>query len=337
MSRPPTLATVAAALGVTPMTVSNAYNRPEKLSAELRERILATAEELGYAGPNALARSLRRGRTGALGVVLGEALPYAFEDPGAVAFLGGLARAGADAGIALHLVPARGGVGDPALVQDAAVDAFVIFALPDGHPLVEAILRRGLPVVAQSGPELLGHPLVAIDERAAARAAAEHLLALGHRRVGILSIPLEDRERADRPLALATTPTHRVTRGRLAGYRDVLPGAPGREVAFNDRAHGEAAADVLLDGDDAPTALLCMSDELAIGALRAARRRGVELAVVGFDDTPEAARAGLTTIRQSLDEQGRVCGELAAAERPEPGVRLQPWQLVIRTTSRKLA
>ncbi len=89
-----TLATVAEALGVSTMTVSNAYNRPEKLSAELRERILAKADELGYAGPDALARSLRRGRTGVLGVVLGEALTYAFEDPATVEFFRGLASAG---------------------------------------------------------------------------------------------------------------------------------------------------------------------------------------------------------------------------------------------------
>ncbi len=131
-----TLATVAEALGVSTMTVSNAYNRPEKLSAELRERVLAKAEELGYAGPDAVARSLRRGKTGVLGVVLGEALVYAFEDPATVEFFRGLAGAG----IPLHLVPATGGAGDAALVLDAAVDAFILYALPDGHPLVEAVV-----------------------------------------------------------------------------------------------------------------------------------------------------------------------------------------------------
>ena len=174
-----TLATVAEALGVSAMTVSNAYNRPEKLSAELRSRVLAKAEELGYAGPNALARSLRRGRTGVLGVVLGEALTYAFEDPATVEFFRGLASAG----IALQLVPATGSEDDAALVLDAAVDAFVVYALPDGHPLVEAVLRRRLPVVVQSAPRLECHPFVAIDERAAAAAAADHLRALGHSRL----------------------------------------------------------------------------------------------------------------------------------------------------------
>src|SRR5436305_11808290 len=102
-----TLATVAEALGVSAMTVSNAYNRPEKLSPELRERVLAVAAELGYPGPHATARSLRRGRTGALGVVLGETLPYVFEEPVALELLRGLAAAVAAQAVALHLVLAR--------------------------------------------------------------------------------------------------------------------------------------------------------------------------------------------------------------------------------------
>jgi len=279
-----TLATVAEALGVSTMTVSNAYNRPEKLSSELRGRILAKADELGYAGPDALARSLRRGRTGVLGIVLGEALAYAFEDPATVEFLRGLAGAG----VPLHLVPASGGEGDAALVLNAAVDAFVVFAVPDG-------LRE-----------------------------------LGHPRLAVVSLPFSLADRADRPLR-AEAPAHRATRGRLAGYGVTV----GREVAVNDREHGELAAGVLLDGPEPPTALLCMSDELARGALRAARRRGLavpdQLSVVGYDDTPEALRAEppLTTIRQSLRDQGQRCAELAAAGADGP-VEPQPWELIIR-------
>ncbi len=321
-----TLATVAEALGVSTMTVSNAYNRPEKLSGELRARILAKADELGYAGPDALARSLRRGRTGVLGIVLGEALAYAFEDPATVEFLRGLAGAG----VPLHLVPASGGEGDAALVLNAAVDAFVVFAVPDGLPIMDAVVRRRLPVIIQGGPVLPGFPVVSIDERAAAGAAADHLRALGHTRLAVVSLPFSLADRADRPLR-AEAPAHRATRGRLAGYGVTV----GREVAVNDREHGELAAGVLLDGPEPPTGLLCMSDELARGALRAARRRGIavpgQLSVVGYDDTPEALRAEppLTTIRQSLRDQGQRCAELAAAGADGP-VEPQPWELIIR-------
>ena len=85
----PTLLDVARAAGVSRTTVSNAFNRPDQLSAELRERVLATAREMGYAGPNPMARMLRTGRAGAIGVVFSDRLTYAVTDPAAVAFLQG--------------------------------------------------------------------------------------------------------------------------------------------------------------------------------------------------------------------------------------------------------
>jgi DNA-binding LacI/PurR family transcriptional regulator len=88
----PTLDTVAKAAGVSRMTVSNAYNRPDQLSAATRERVLAVAEALGYSGPDPAGASLRRGRVGAVGVVLTEQLAYAFTDPGLVSFMRGVVR-----------------------------------------------------------------------------------------------------------------------------------------------------------------------------------------------------------------------------------------------------
>src|SRR3954468_13860848 len=235
-----TLATVAEALGVSAMTVSNAYNRPEKLSPELRERVLAMAAQLGYAGPHAMARSLRRGRAGALGVVLGETLPYAFEDPAALEFLRGLARSAAERGVALHLVPASGNEGDPGLVLEAAVDAFVVFSLPDGHPLAAALTRRGLPTVVEGGPELPGCPLVGIDERAAAAAAGGHRGGPGGPGVPAVGPPppaipppLGARPGGHQPIAPDDVPGHRITRERLEGYRRAGATA-AREAAFND-------------------------------------------------------------------------------------------------------
>jgi DNA-binding LacI/PurR family transcriptional regulator len=291
--------------------------------------VLAKAKELGYAGPHPTARSPRRGSAGALGVLLGETLPYAFEDPAALQFLRGLARASVESGIAVDLVPHAG---DATLVRDAVVDAFVLFALPDGHPMVDALLQRNVPLVVHGGPELPGPPLVAVDERAAAVAAAEHVRDLGHTRIGAIAIPLGlFDERADRQVAPDAVAVHRVTRERLAGYRDAVPDIVVREVVFNARDHGERAAAALLAGDDPPTAILCMSDELAIGALRAIGDRNVS--VVGWDDTADAERAGLTTIHQSLEDQGRVCAELVAQGAPE-GVWPQPWRLVVRGSTR---
>src|SRR5919108_2453774 len=100
-----TLQDVADALRVSRTTVSNAYNRPDQLSPELRERILAEARKLGYGGPSAAGRLLRRGRSGAFAVLFTERLTYAFSDPFAVRFLDGVAHATAATGMGMLLVP----------------------------------------------------------------------------------------------------------------------------------------------------------------------------------------------------------------------------------------
>src|SRR3712207_3194069 len=85
-----TLTRIAEEVGVSPMTVSNAYNRPDQLSEALRERIFETARKLGYHGPDPVGRSLRRQRTDVVGVLYSNPLSYAFDDPAAVYFLSGL-------------------------------------------------------------------------------------------------------------------------------------------------------------------------------------------------------------------------------------------------------
>ena len=120
--RPATLASLAAELGVSRTTVSNAYNRPDQLSPALRRRVLDTARRLGYPGPDPVARSLRTRKAGAVGLLLTEALSYAFRDPAAVAFLEGLGLACEEGGSGLLLVPAAPGSVDPQLVYGAAVD-----------------------------------------------------------------------------------------------------------------------------------------------------------------------------------------------------------------------
>ena len=96
-----TLKTIADAVGVSRTTVSNAYNRPDQLAPELRDRILNAARELGYAGPDPAARRLRSGRRDAVGLLLTEGLSGAFTDPAAIILLQGIARATEDAGLAM--------------------------------------------------------------------------------------------------------------------------------------------------------------------------------------------------------------------------------------------
>src|SRR3954452_13650706 len=186
-----TLVTVARAVGVSPTTVSNAYNRPHKLSSALRKRIFVTAHELGYAGPDPAARSLRRGRAGSIGLLFGEALAYAFQDPGAVEFLGGLAEGTASHNTVLQLIAALDADRHegPSLLANAIVDGLVVWSLPERHPLLRLVRERQIPLVVHGSPRLDGVPFVGIDDRAAARAAADHLLDLGHRSLGVVSLP----------------------------------------------------------------------------------------------------------------------------------------------------
>src|SRR5215468_3389401 len=227
-----TLQTIADELGISRSTVSNAYSRPEQLSPELRERILETARRLGYPGPNPTARSLRRGRVGAIGVLFTGNLTQAFTDPYAVQFLRGLSAAAQQRGTGLLLVPLSmdDEAGAERAVNEAAVDGFCVYCAPDWHGSLEVIQRRGLPVVttenpAEAGPDTL---VVSIDERAASRALGEHAVNLGHRRLAIVSdivveraygglVDLPDPERI--PFYLA--------RERALGVRDALVAAGG--------------------------------------------------------------------------------------------------------------
>jgi DNA-binding LacI/PurR family transcriptional regulator len=312
MSDRPTLQTIADAVGVSRTTVSNAYNRPDQLAAALRDRILATAGELGYSGPDPAARRLRSGRRDAVGLLITNGLPHAFTDPAAGLLLQGIARTIEDAGLALLLVPDRGGV------QDAVVQSLCICALPEGHPNVAAAVARRLPLVVVDEPRLADHAYVGIDNRRGARAAAEHLLALGHRRFALLC---------------GSTTTQRE---RLTGFRDALEAAD---------ADWEAPGDIgaALSADDRPTAVLAGDDPRALAALEAARDAGLvvphDLSIVGFDDIPGAAWSvpALTTVRQPLLRKGEIAGRLLTTAAVAAREVVLPVELVIRGSTARPA
>lgn len=343
MSRRATLQTIADVLGVSRSTVSNAYNRPDQLAPDLRERILAVAQDLGYMGPDPAARRLRTGRSGVIGLLFTEALSYAFTDPAAVGFLEGLAREAEAGGTALLLVPSPPGADAAHAVREAVVDGLCIYSMADDQPSVRAALERGLPTVIVEEPDLDGQAFVGIDDRRATRAVAEHVLALGHRRVAVLT----DRLRPDGyegrvDPAREAAATFHIGRQRLTGYRDAVSAAgldwaavPKHEGP-NDREAGERLARAALSVDPRPTALLAATDQLALGALRAAAGLGIdvpgELSVTGFDDAPPAGPADLTTLRQPLREKGeqaaRLLAELAAGGSPRRV--MLPVELVVR-------
>ncbi len=302
-----TLKRLAADLGVSPMTVSNAFNRPDQLSAALRERILERADSLGFA-PDPLARGLRRGRAGAIGLISDTGLAYAFADPAAAAVLGGVCAAAEREGLGLLLIPAGGA----AALSAAVVDGVVVYSVAQDDPVLARALARRLPAVIVDQPTATALPTVGIDDAAAAREVARHLTDLGHRRFAVVAFGLSpDGRTGPADLARRRTAAYAVSRARLAGYADALTqagidwaGVPVYECAGSSRAAGRAAAGRLLDAT--PTAILATSDALALGVLDAAPH----LSVAGFDDIPQAAAAGLTTVRQDHATKGRRAGEL---------------------------
>jgi DNA-binding LacI/PurR family transcriptional regulator len=340
----PTMTQVAQAAGVSVMTVSYAYSQPDRVSPEALVKVREAAGRVGYPGPHPGARSLRRGRAGSIGVVLGEHLSYAFDDPQAARFLAGVADVCAGHGLGLMLLPITGASADVDRVAEAAVDGFVVWTTADDDPVVDAVAATGLPAVVHGGPRRDDLPFVAVDELAAARAVAAEAFATA-RRPAVVSFPLD---RARVPGVRWGPPpeeaTYRVTRQRLRGMRDAWHGLGGDwsqmqvvVCAGNSAAEAEQRAAELLDDEaDAPDAVAAMGDELALGVLRAAARLGRrvpgDLAVTGWDDTPQADPAGLTTIAQSLRDQGAHCARLAVGEAPdhpyEPG-----WTLVRRAST----
>lgn len=342
----PTLARIAAELGVSVMTVSNAYNRPDQLSAGLRERILAKARELGYPGPDPLARGLRRGRAGALGVLYDTWPSYMFQSPGAVGFLQGLSETTGRAFMGVLLLPTPlPGQGNP--LDAALADGFVVYSVSDTDPHVP-VARARRPVVIVDQPRLEGTAFVGIDDERAAAVAAEHLLGLGHRHIAVLSFALaRDGVEGPADLERQESATYAVTRARLSGYRTALiaAGLAWEEVVVYEcqfLRRADRAVRHLLGRRPRPTGLLATSDALALAALRTAAQDGLgvpdHLSVVGFDDTPKAQTAtpSLTTVRQPHVQKGKRAGELllgALRGRSTPPPQFLPTELIIRDST----
>ncbi|ANZ40919.1 alanine racemase [Lentzea guizhouensis] len=306
----PTSSDVAAAAGVSRAAVSFAYNNPHRISAATRERILAAAEELGYA-PSTVARMLQAGRTNALGVLLPQNLATVMENPYYAQFLMGVGQVCDQEGFTLLLsAPLR----DSMLkaIPYAAVDGFVVCGLERDRGEVAELERRKIPFVLVDSDPQENVPSVDVDDRMGAREVVGHLLELGHRRLAVLSMdPGPDHaERGYRG------PLSRRVEGIVEALAEV--GMTMADVALVEvpvtRTDGFQATKRLM-AEHAPTAIVALSDVLAIGALDALHELGLDVpgrvSVTGFDDLPEAAwqRPRLTTVRQAIATKGRTAAD----------------------------
>lgn len=294
-----TIAQVAAEAGVSSMTVSNVVNGRPGASEATRERVLEVAARLGYQ-VNVSARSLRSGRTGLIGIIsLDLVSEYSHE------IVRGIAESIVDDERELLLNVSVDAVREQERIQFFARDLVdgVLLIAPLLEPTTVTMLESlDVPVVVID-PRQLDVPLprVTVDNYEGMRAATEHLIGLGHERIGYI--------RGDEDLESSAV--------RQRGYLDAMKLAGlsveegfVTESGFSQHA-GFRAAESLLDRV-APTAIVAGADLIALGAMDAARARRLDvprdLSIVGFDDIPRAAQTypPLTTVRQPLHDMGQA-------------------------------
>ncbi|HXG26582.1 MAG TPA: LacI family DNA-binding transcriptional regulator [Candidatus Binatia bacterium] len=325
----PRIADVAREAGVSKTAVSFAFNSPERLAAETAVRIREVAGALGYR-PNPVARQLRQRRTMTLGVLTPQALGVMFSNPFFALFSEGVAQAAEEVGYGLHFISPLHGSLALALGR-STVDGVVAIGLSADHPEVEQVRGAGLPMVLVDSDDLPGHSSIVVDDEAGARAAAVHVIDQGHREVLVIAVegPAPaggDGVGADAADGHESSPGEGVTARRLRGYRAAFAAAglelPAERVVAG-RASIEGGASAFQRAwalGRRPTAVLAMSDAMAIGAMRTAREVGLripdDLSVVGFDDIDLAAHVDppLTTVHQPIRQKGADAVRLLLAE-----------------------
>ena len=306
-----TLQTIADRVGVSRMTVSNAFSRPDQLSSELRQRILSAADELGYVGPDPAARALARGRTGAVGVLLTDSLRDAFSDEVATTFLGAIADELEPRRLALTLLSSATRRHRPG--PRRAEDGAFVYSCDRTRRRRVAVDAASYPSCSSTTRPVDGAPSIT-STIARSAGCREHIVQLGHRRIGILTASYTTTRTASSPTHLGSRGTRhhaadaglaRRPRGRRhpAGCR----ATPEQRGALRIRRRSVAAR--RRRATDRPAVL---SDAIAAGAVRAADSLGLhvpgDVSIGGFDDSParRANTAALTTVRQDVEAKGRI-------------------------------
>jgi DNA-binding LacI/PurR family transcriptional regulator len=334
--RRPTVSTVAQRAQVSRQTVSNAINAPHLVRPETLARVQAAIDELGYR-PHRAARTLRTQRSSLIAARM-----HAPSDgiSGAVLdrFLHALTQRAAERGYRIMLFAEADDSGEiteyDELLTDHDLDAFVLTGTHVGDRRTEWLADRGAAFVTFGRPwgTTAHHGWVDVDGAAGTRAATEHLIERGHRRIGFVGWPAGSGVGDD----------------RQDGWRRACESAGGDPTlhrSYEDSlGSGRRAGAELLDLDDPVTAFVCVSDSMALGVWTELTARGLrpgpDVGVVGFDDTPAAAVTGLTSVTQPVDDVARACLRMLhdVLDNTEPATGppdpvLLPPTLVVRDTS----
>lgn len=332
-TKPPTIYEVAQKAGVSIATVSRVLNNPEKVNPETRKRVIDAIDLLGFV-PRAEARARAMQNTNRIGVLT----PF-FTAPSFVQRLRGVASALSKANYELVIYPVdsmdhlQGYLSSIPLMKN--IDGLIIMSLAIGDEDTHRLINHHMETVLIE----YFHPQInsiVIDDVYGGQLVAEHLIKKGHRSFAFLG-DIEPPER------FAIHPV----KSRLNGYQKTLENAgftlPNQWIYCCPYTQDETrqAARELLSQPHHPTAIFAASDIQALSIMKVARQMGVkipdDLAVVGFDDIDVADHVDLTTIRQHLDESGRLAAEILLARIGEASRPLQkinlPLVLVERLTT----
>ena len=307
MGKRATIQDIAQKSGYSKTAVSFAFNAPEKISAEARDRILCIARELGYS-PDPMARNFSKGRHMAIGFLLPQNPDKALDNPYTQAVITAIAEVCQENGYVLSIIPPfRSSI--PEAVKNAPVDGLITMGLYVDRNIRDALRGRCLPVVSIDGLEEDGFPSVGIDDEAAGYLQMNKVLGHGHKDIAVVSLPKTayGKSKSD------------VTRRREAGYERALAEA-GMSLSSilmvessASYSGGKEAADRILS-DHKPSCIVTMADIAALGVISSLSSRGIsipeDVSVVGFDGIEHTAGPVLSTIVQSASEKGRLSASM---------------------------
>jgi DNA-binding LacI/PurR family transcriptional regulator len=327
---------VAEEAGVSTATVSRALRGIHHVNDSTRAKILAAAEKLNYPLKPSQSRN-NFGRTNSIGIVAPYISRWYFAQ-----VISGAEQALREAGLDLLLYNFSQMKGRERLFQHqllkGRVDALIVISLPPTEEEFDSMLNLGIPV-SLVGMHHQNCSSVAIDDVAASRTATQHLVNQGHKKIGLMS------GRPDDPFNFS------VPQDRRKGFLQALS-ASGLEWVPTREVHGDftmntasRAMDDLLARPDRPTAIFCESDEMAFGAMQAARRHGLkvpdDISIVGFDGHEMSEYSDLTTIEQPVQLMGEMAAwsimERLRKPNAEPHSLVLPTTLVVRNSTRRLS
>jgi len=315
-----TLKSIAKELGVSNATVSNAFNRPDQLSKKRRDDILASCEKLGYSGPNKAAQSLRKGRFNIVALVLPDSIEYMISDPVASKFVKGVSAILEKN--KLNLLLFSGASENINAVSDF-VDGYICYGSPRNTKLVEQLKTTSKKVVTADF-DIERKASVGIDNEKAAYEIAKLAIHSTQDEVAILGLRLLDSDLTCRVYDIPDFDIRcSIAHKRLTGYKKAFDelGVTLREdrvwnIPESSHHYALIAAREALTSTPRPNVLLCMSDLIALAALKEINSMGLripeDIRVVGFDGIDEAMRSTptLTTVHQNSEEKGIKAAKL---------------------------